>query len=97
LCVFINGFFLRKNPRILLRTNYILTVGNKQKMDKKEFELIFGILSLLASIIWGYYEIKAWNKMKKNDYMLKSFSIEVITGLIVFFMIGIAGIYRYFF
>jgi len=65
-------------------------------MDRKEFELIFGILSLLVSIIWGYYEIKSWIKMKKDDYMSKSYSIEIIGGLIAFFMIGIAGIYRYF-
>ena len=65
-------------------------------MDRKEFELIFGILSLLVSIIWGYYEIKDWNKMKKDNYIRKSYSIKIIGGLIVFFMIGIAGIYRYF-
>jgi hypothetical protein len=65
-------------------------------MSTKEFELIFGILCLLLSIIWGFFEIKDWNRMKKDDYMLKSYSIEIITGLIVFFMIGVAGIYRYF-
>jgi hypothetical protein len=65
-------------------------------MSTKEFELIFGILCLLISIIWGFFEIKDWNRMKKDDYMLKSYSIEIITGLIVFFMIGVAGIYRYF-
>lgn len=65
-------------------------------MSRKEFELIFGILCLLISIIWGYYEIRDWNKMKKDDYMLKSFSIEIFSGLIVFFVIGIIGIYRYF-
>ena len=65
-------------------------------MNTKEFELIFGIICLLISIIWGYYEIKDWNRMKKDDYMLKSFSINIIVGLIAFFMIGIAGIYRYF-
>ncbi|MCL8009569.1 hypothetical protein M8845_19280 [Gelidibacter japonicus] len=62
-------------------------------MSTKEFELIFGILCLLISIIWGYYEIKDWNKTKKDDYIIKSFSIEIIGGLIAFFMIGIAGIW----
>tara|TARA_B110000914_G_scaffold59055_1_gene51233 strand:+ start:748 stop:978 length:231 start_codon:yes stop_codon:yes gene_type:complete len=71
-------------------------VGNKQKMSTEEFELIFGIMSLLVSLIWGFYEIKDWNRMKKDDYILKSLSIKVIGGLLVFFMIGIAGIYRYF-
>jgi hypothetical protein len=72
-------------------------VGNKQKMSTKEFELIFGIISLLVSLIWGFYEIKDWSRMKKDDYFLKSLSIKVIGGLVVFFMVGIAGIYRYFF
>ena len=53
-------------------------------------------MSLLVSLIWGFYEIKDWNRMKKDDYILKSLSIKVIGGLLVFFMIGIAGIYRYF-
>ena len=66
-------------------------------MNTKEFELIFGLLCLLISIIWGFHLIKEWNNTKKNDYMMKSFSIELIGGLIIFFMIGIAGIYRYFF
>jgi len=66
-------------------------------MSTKEFELIFGIISLLVSITWGFYEIKDWNRMKKDDYMLKRFSIKIIGGLLVFFIIGIAGIYRYFF
>lgn len=65
-------------------------------MDRKEFELIFGILSLLVSIILGYYEIKAWNKIKKDDYTLKSYSIKVIGAIIIFLMIGFVGIYRYF-
>ncbi|SFU45448.1 hypothetical protein SAMN05216480_10433 [Pustulibacterium marinum] len=65
-------------------------------MNTKEFELILGILCLLMSIFWGYYEIKDWNKMRKDDYMLKSSSIKIIGALIAFFMIGIAGIYRYF-
>jgi hypothetical protein len=65
-------------------------------MSTEEFELIFGIMSLLVSLIWGFYEIKDWNRMKKDDYILKSRSIKVIGGLLVFFMIGIAGIYRYF-
>ncbi|QCX39041.1 hypothetical protein FF125_11570 [Aureibaculum algae] len=65
-------------------------------MERKEFELIFGILSLLVSIIWGYYKIKDWNRMKKDNHIRKSYSIQIIGGLIVFFMIGIVGIYRYF-
>lgn len=64
-------------------------------MNTKEFELIIGIVCLLISIIWGFYEIKVWNKTKEDDYMLKSNSIQIIAGLTIFFMIGIAGIYRY--
>ena len=71
-------------------------MATSKEMNEKEYELIFGIICLLVSIIWGYYEIKDWNKMKKDDYMLKSYSIEIIGGLIAFFMIGVAGIYRYF-
>ena len=71
-------------------------MATSKEMNEKEYELIFGIICLLVSFIWGYYEIKDWNKMKKDDYMLKSYSIEIIGGLIAFFMIGVAGIYRYF-
>ena len=65
-------------------------------MERKEFEFVFGIICLLLSIIWGYYEIKAWNKIKNDDYMMKSFSIEFFGAIIMFFIIGIVGIYRYF-
>jgi len=33
--IFTNGFFLRKNPRMLLRTNHILTVVGKTSMNNK--------------------------------------------------------------
>lgn len=64
-------------------------------MDREEFELIIGLLCLLISIFWGYSEIKEWNKTDKDDYMLKSSSIKILSGLIIFFLIGIIGIYRY--
>lgn len=66
-------------------------------MTRREFELIFGLIFFLISIIYGFYKIKDWRKIQKDDYMLKSFSIKTIGGLVVFFIIGVVGIYRYFF
>jgi len=63
-------------------------------MNIKEKELLIGLISLAVSILWGIKEIKDWNKL--DNWWLKSYSIEIIGGLIIFFMIGIAGIYRYF-
>ncbi|WP_430907514.1 hypothetical protein [Maribacter sp. 2-571] len=63
-------------------------------MNHKEYELLIGIVSLIVSVAWGYKEIKEYNDLE--DYWLKSYSIEIIGGLVCFFLIGIAGIYRYF-
>jgi len=64
-------------------------------MDK-EYELILGILSLIISILLGVREINNLMKIKKNDFMLKSISIKKIGAIMVFFIVGIVGIYRYF-
>ena len=65
-------------------------------MDNKEFELLLGIVSLIISLLFGYREIKNWNSIEKDDYMLKSFSVEKTVGIIGLFLVGIVIIYRYF-
>ncbi len=65
-------------------------------MNDREFELIIGIISLTVSILLGLREIRIWKSLEKDDYMLKSFSIKKIGAIVGLFLVGIAGIYRYY-
>tara|TARA_R110002072_G_C7766330_1_gene518772 strand:+ start:180 stop:380 length:201 start_codon:yes stop_codon:yes gene_type:complete len=65
-------------------------------MNNREFEIIFGIICMIISILLGLREIKIWNNLEKEDYILKSFSVKKIGAIIGLFLVGIAGIYRYF-
>ena len=51
---------------------------------------------MIISILLGLREIKIWNNLEKEDYILKSFSVKKIGAIIGLFLVGIAGIYRYF-
>ncbi len=65
-------------------------------MNSREFEIVFGIICLIISILLGLREYKNWNSLEKDDYILKSFSVKKIGAIIGLFLVGIAEIYRYF-
>ena len=63
-------------------------------MNTNEKELLIGLISLVVSIVWGIKEFRDWKKL--DNWWLKSYGIEIIGGLVILFLIGIAGVYRYF-
>ena len=65
-------------------------------MDSIEMEMLGGLICLAVSILLGYREYLNWKSIERNDYILKSNSIKKIGGIIIFFIIGISLIYRYF-
>ncbi|ASO05418.1 hypothetical protein AREALGSMS7_01956 [Arenibacter algicola] len=65
-------------------------------MNLKELEMLGGIFCLTISILLGYREYLNWKSIKKDDYILKSFSIQKLTGIIIFFIAGVLLVYGYF-
>jgi len=45
----------------------------------------------------GFREVRKWNAIDKDDYTLKSFSIKKIGAILGLFIVGIVGLYRYFY
>ncbi|KPM30491.1 Hypothetical protein I595_3312 [Croceitalea dokdonensis DOKDO 023] len=58
--------------------------------------MLGGIICLTISLLLGYREYLNWKSIKKDDYILKSFSIQKSAGIIIFFVAGVVLIYRYF-
>jgi len=66
-------------------------------MDTKELEMLGGIICLAISLLLGYREYINWKSIRRDDYILKSFSIQKSAGIIIFFIAGVLLIYQYFF
>jgi hypothetical protein len=66
-------------------------------MDKKELELIFGVICFAIAIILGIREYKVLNATQNDDWIRKSFSIKKIGGIIGLCLVGLVVLYRYFF
>ena len=71
--------------------------SNGYIMGKGGFELIIGILGLAVSSIWGFHEIRDYMRSKRGANMRRSPGVETLAGLVIFFLLGIAGICAYFF
>lgn len=65
-------------------------------MNNKELELLFGAICFVVAIILGVREYRIWNTLQNDDWMLKSFSIKKIGGIIGLCIIGLLTFYRYF-
>ena len=62
----------------------------------KELEMLGGVICLVISILLGYREYLNWKSIKRDDYIIKSFSIQKLAGIIIFFIAGVLLIHRYF-
>ena len=51
----------------------------------------------MLSLLLGYREYINWKSIKRDDYVLKSFSIQKTAGIIIFLIVGVLLIYEYFF
>lgn len=60
------------------------------------YQFLLGILILILSIALMYYEIKGYNSLRKDAYIRKSLSLEMIITVFMFVIIGILMIYRAF-
>ena len=56
--------------------------------------LIIGILISFLSIIYLIYTIKSAKKDKDYDSMTSSFDVSIVSGTLVFLLLGIVMIYR---
>jgi len=65
-------------------------------MNNKELELLFGAICFVIAIILGIREYRIWNGLQNDDWMLKSFSIGKIGGIVGLCMVGLITFYRYF-
>lgn len=65
-------------------------------MNNKELELLFGAICFVVAIILGVREYRNWNTLQNDDWMLKSFSIKKISGIVGLCIIGLVTFYRYF-
>ena len=62
-----------------------------------DLEMLGGIICLAISLLLGYREYINWKSIKRDDYVLKSFSIQKTAGIIIFLIVGVLLIYEYFF
>lgn len=60
------------------------------------YQFLLGILILILSIALMYHEIKGYNRLRKDAYIRKSLSLEMIITVFMFVIIGILMIYRAF-
>lgn len=58
------------------------------------YNFIVGIIIIVIAIAFLLFEFKKYNKLDKNDYVRKSFSVKVIGSFILLIIIGIVTIYR---
>ncbi|RNL91459.1 hypothetical protein ED312_04630 [Sinomicrobium pectinilyticum] len=65
-------------------------------INEEEYDLSIGLICLGLSFIFLYWEIKDWKSTNTKDYMMKSYSINILFGVFTFFMIGIISLFRYF-
>lgn len=64
-------------------------------IDKMDFvNLLIGILLFFLGIILYSFERRNVKKEDKNDYMLKSFNIEIFFGIFVLIITGIVLIFK---
>ncbi len=55
---------------------------------------IVGVLLIILGVALYLYESQKVKKEKKNDYMLKSFNIQIFFGIIVLIIVGIVLVFR---
>ena len=77
-----------------MKNNYWVRAN---KMDIMDLEMLGGIICLAISLLLGYREYINWKSIKRDDYVLKSFSIQKTAGIIIFLIVGVLLIYEYFF
>lgn len=58
------------------------------------YKLIIGIIITILSIIYFIYTIKSAKKDKDYDWMIYSFDVSIVSGTLVFLLLGIVMIYR---
>lgn len=63
-------------------------------MNKQKIELVLGIVFIVISLTLGIREIKNWNNLEKNDFILQSFGVKKIGSIIGLFLVAVYMIYR---
>ena len=66
---------------------------NNHPLQMNLYKLGLGILLIILSLLWFYYE-RVYNKSKKNDPIMISFDINIYSGIIVLFITGIILTYN---